>query len=320
MKVLVTGGAGYIGSHIVKKLLDQGHEVSVFDNLEKGHKAAVDKRAEFIFGDLSNKMKVSMLFKHEIFDAVVHMAAYSLVGESVEQPGKYFANNVVNSLNLLDNMVKNNCLKIVFSSSAAVYGSPVEIPITENHPTRPANPYGESKLIFERIMAWYKKIYGLQYTSLRYFNAAGADRDLGEHHEPETHLIPIIMKAALGQTPEVKVFGTDYDNPDGTCIRDYIHVLDLADAHVLALKRSGIYNLGSEKGYSVRKVIEAAKKITGVDIKTQDSVRRLGDPPVLVASSEKIRKELGWEPKYDLKEILTSSWNWHKANPFGYKR
>lgn len=320
MKVLVTGGAGYIGSHIVKKLLNQGHEVVVFDNLEKGHKAAVDKRADFVFGDLSNKVKVSMMFKHEIFDAVVHMAAHSLVGESVEQPGKYFANNVVNSLNLLDHMVKNNCLKIVFSSSAAVYGNPVETPITENSPTRPTNPYGESKLMFERIMEWYKKAYGLQYTSLRYFNAAGADESLGEHHEPETHLIPIVMKAALGQIPEVKVFGTDYETPDGTCVRDYVHVSDLADAHVLALQRSGIYNLGSEKGCSVRKIIEAVKKITGVEIKTQDSAKRPGDPPVLVASSGKIRKELGWEPKYDLRYILTSAWNWHKANPFGYKR
>lgn len=319
MKILVTGGAGYIGSVIVKKLIDN-HEVVVLDDLSKGHKEAVHPKAVFIQSGLNNLKDLDETFKQFKFDAVIHMVAHSLVGESVKDPGKYFRNNVVNGMNLLNVMLKNGCKKIVFSSSAAVYGEPKRVPIKEDDETKPTNSYGESKLMFERIMEWYSKAYGLNYASLRYFNAAGCDEEYGEHHDPETHLIPIIMQAALGQRKELEIYGTDYPTKDGTCIRDYIHVLDLADAHILALEKNGIYNLGSEKGYSVKEIIETARKITEKEIPTKEIARRAGDPAVLVASSEKIKKELGWKTEYELKDIIKSAWLWHKKNPKGYEK
>lgn len=320
MKILVTGGAGYIGSVIVKRLVDNNHKVVVLDDLSKGHREAVHPKAVFIQAGLNNLKDLDETFKQFKFDAVIHMAAFSLVGESVQEPKEYFRNNVVNGINLLNTMLKNDCKKIVFSSSAAVYGEPKNTPIKEGDETKPTNPYGESKLMFEKIMEWYSKAYGLGYASLRYFNAAGCDEEYGEHHEPETHLIPIIMQAALGQRKEIEIYGTDYQTKDGTCIRDYIHVLDLADAHILALDKNGIYNLGSEKGCSVKEIIEMVRKITGKEVPTKKVSRRAGDPAVLVASSEKIRKELGWKAKYELKDIIKSAWLWHKKHPKGYRK
>ncbi|MBL7100360.1 MAG: UDP-glucose 4-epimerase GalE [Nanoarchaeota archaeon] len=318
MKILVTGGAGYIGSVIVKKLFNNKHEVIVLDDLSQGHAEAVHPKAVFVQLNLNNLKDLDETFKQFKFDAVIHMAAHSLVGESVEQPKKYFRNNVINGINLLNIMLKNNCKKIVFSSSAAVYGEPKRNPIKEEDETKPINPYGESKLMFEKIMAWYSKAYGLNYTSLRYFNAAGCDTDYGEHHDPETHLIPIVIKTALGQKKEIQVYGTDYPTEDGTCIRDYIHVSDLAEAHILALNKNGIYNMG-ENECSVKKIIEIARKITGEEIPVKEVDRRPGDPAVLIASSEKIKKEFGWEAKHDIKDIIKSAWQWHKKNPEGYK-
>lgn len=320
MKILVTGGAGYIGSAVVRKLIDEGHEVTVIDDLSKGHKEAVHPKAVFIKAGLSNLNELEKVFKQTKFDAVIHMAGYIEAGESVINPEKYFTNNVTNGINLLNAMIKHNCKKIVFSSSAGVYGNPEEVPITEDSETRPINPYGETKLIFERILKCYSKAYGLEYTSLRYFNAAGAEEYHGEDHDPETHLIPIILQAALGKRTEIKIYGTDYPTKDGTCIRDYIHVSDLAKAHVLALKNNGVYNLGSEKGYSVREIIEIAKKVTGKDITVKEDARRPGDPVALVASSEKIKRELGWKPEYSIRDIIKSAWAWHKKNPEGYKK
>jgi len=320
MKILVTGGAGYIGSVIVKKLIENEHEVVVLDNLSKGHKDAVHPKAIFIQSGLHNVKDLDETFKEFKFDAVIHMAANSLVGESVEKPKKYFRNNVVNGINLLNVMLKNDCKKIVFSSSAAVYGEPKKVPIKEGDETNPTNPYGESKLMFEKIMDWYSKAYGLNYTSLRYFNAAGCDEEYGEDHDPETHLIPLIIKTALGQRKEIEIYGTDYPTEDGTCIRDYIHVSDLADAHILALDKNGIYNLGSNKGYSVKQIIDTVKEITKKDIFVKEVEKRPGDPAVLVADSEKIKKELGWKAKYELKGIIKSAWIWHKKNPNGYKK
>ncbi|MBU4502181.1 MAG: UDP-glucose 4-epimerase GalE [Nanoarchaeota archaeon] len=319
MRILVTGGAGYIGSVIVKKLIENKHEVVVLDDLSKGHKAAVHPNATFVESGLKNLKDLDETFKQFNFNAVIHMAAYSLVGESVEKPGKYFRNNVIYGKSLLDAMLKNGCKKIVFSSSAAVFGEPKSVPIKENDPTIPTNPYGESKLMFENIMKWYSKAYGLEYTSLRYFNAAGCDEEYGEHHDPETHLIPIIIQVALGQRDYISIFGNDYPTDDGTCIRDYVHVSDLADAHILALRKNGIYNLGSNEGYSVKDIIEAAREITGHKIPAKESHRRPGDPAVLVADSSKIKKELGWNPQHDLKSIIKSAWLWHQKNPEGYK-
>ena len=320
MKILVTGGAGYIGSVIVKELLNSNHEVIVIDDLSKGHRAAVHPKAIFIQTGLKNLKDLDETFKQFRFDAVIHMAANSLVGESVQNPGKYFRNNVVNGINLLNIMLKNNCKKIVFSSSAAVYGEPKNVPIKEKDETRPTNPYGESKLMFEKVMKWYSKAYRLDYTSLRYFNAAGCDEHYGEDHSPETHLIPIIMQTALGQNKEIQVYGTDYPTKDGTCIRDYIHVSDLAKAHILALKKNGTYNLGCSAGYSVKEIIDSARKITGKDIPVKESQRRSGDPAVLVADSEKIKQDLGWKAEYKLRDIIKSAWLWHKKNPKGYEK
>ncbi len=323
--ILVTGGAGYIGSHVVKELLRQGHNPIVFDNLQTGHREA-SKKIPFIEGNLSDQKKLKETFQSYQIDAVMHFAADSLVGESVQNPLKYFNNNVKNSINLIEIMEEIKIKKIIFSSSAAVYGEPKEIPISEKHPCIPTNPYGETKWAFEKVLQAFQDAGKLNFISLRYFNAAGADPEggLGEDHSPETHLIPLVIKAALNGIP-VPVFGTDYDTPDGTCIRDYIHVTDLAQAHILGLWKlekensSEIYNLGNGNGYSVREVIETVKKITGKKIVSVNSPRRPGDPARLVASSEKIREELGWTPKFpDLEMIVTTAYQWHLNHPKGY--
>jgi UDP-glucose 4-epimerase len=324
--ILVTGGAGYIGTHVVKELLHQGHRPIVFDNLQTGHRKAV-KNALFIEGDLSDQKKLAEVFQDNSIDAVMHFAADCLVGESVQNPVKYFNNNVKNSLKLIEIIEQFKVNKIVFSSSAAVYGEPKIIPIPEDHPCIPTNPYGETKWIFEKVLQAFHHAGKLNYISLRYFNAAGADPEgeIGEDHSPETHLIPLVIQAALDGNP-VPVFGTDYNTPDGTCIRDYIHVMDLGHAHLLALQKleqeqlSGIYNLGNGNGYSVREVIQTVKKVTGKKINSIDSPRRPGDPARLVASSEKIREELGWIPRYpDLETIVKTAWEWHRRHPKGYE-
>jgi UDP-glucose 4-epimerase len=323
--ILVTGGAGYIGSHVAKELLRQGYQPIVYDNLQTGHRKAL-KDALLIEGDLSNQDKLKEIFRLNSIQAVMHFAADCLVGESVENPLKYFNNNVKNSLQLIEILNESNVKKIVFSSSAAVYGEPEKIPIPEEHPCHPTNPYGETKWIFERVLNYFGETGKLNYICLRYFNAAGADPEgeMGEDHSPETHLIPLVLKAAL-KGNSISIYGTDYDTADGTCIRDYIHVTDLAQAHILALQRleeeqnSGIYNLGNGNGYSVRQVIETARKVTGKRISSIDSPRRQGDPARLVAGSEKIRKELGWAPKYpELETIIETAWNWHRKHPNGY--
>jgi UDP-glucose 4-epimerase len=323
--ILVTGGAGYIASHVVKELLYQDHKPIVFDNLQTGHRKATNN-ALFIEGDLSDQRKLAEAFQTNSIDTIMHFAADCLVGESVQDPLKYFNNNVKNSLKLIEIMEEFNVRKIVFSSSAAVYGEPEEIPISEGHPCVPTNPYGETKWIFEKVLRAYHGAGKLNYISLRYFNAAGADPEgeLGEDHSRETHLVPLVIKAALDGS-FVTVFGTDYDTPDGTCIRDYIHVTDLAHAHILALQKlnqgkfSGTYNLGNGNGYSVRQVIETVKKVTGRKVTAIDSQRRPGDPARLVASSQKIKKELGWIPRYpDLETIVKTAYHWHREHPKGY--
>lgn len=323
--ILVTGGAGYIGSHVVKELLLQGYQPIVLDNLQTGHQEA-SKNTPFIKANLSNQKKLKETFQSYQFDAVMHFAADCLVGESVQNPEKYFNNNVKNSLKLIEFIEESKVKNIVFSSSAAVYGEPKEIPITEKHPCAPTNPYGETKWVFEKVLQAFHDAGKLNFISLRYFNAAGADPEgeLGEDHSPETHLIPLVIKAALNGIP-VPVFGTDYNTPDGTCIRDYIHVTDLAQAHILALRKlekenlSGIYNLGNGNGYSVREVIETVKKITGKKVVSLDSPRRPGDPARLVASSGKMREELKWVPKFpDLETIVETAYHWHKNHPRGY--
>ena len=323
--ILVTGGAGYIGSHVVKELLHRNDKPIVFDNLQTGHRNAA-RGALLITGDLSDQKKLKETFQSQTIDTVMHFAADCLVGESVQNPVKYFNNNVRNSLKLIEMMEAFEVKKIVFSSSAAVYGEPETIPITEDHPCLPANPYGETKWIFEKVLQAFHDEGKLNFISLRYFNAAGADPEgeRGEDHSPETHLIPLVIKAALGGT-SVPVFGTDYPTSDGTCIRDYIHVTDLAHAHILALKKldqekvSGIYNLGNGSGFSVREVIETVKKVTGREVAAIDSVRRPGDPARLVASSRKIREELGWIPDFpDLETIVETAWKWHRNHPKGY--
>jgi UDP-glucose 4-epimerase len=323
--ILITGGAGYIGSHVVKELLRQNHRPIVFDNLQTGHRRAT-KNALFIEGDLSDQKKLAETFQANSIDAVMHFAADCLVGESVQNPVKYFNNNVKNSLKLIETMEEFNVKKIVFSSSAAVYGEPKGIPITEDHPCAPTNPYGETKWIFEKVLQAFHDAGKLNFISLRYFNAAGADPEgeFGEDHSPETHLLPLVIKATLDGT-SVPVFGSDYDTPDGTCIRDYIHVTDLAHAHILALRKldqgktSGIYNLGNGSGYSVREVIETVIKVTGRKVTAVDSQRRPGDPSRLVASSQKIKEEMGWIPRYpDLETIVKTAYHWHRDHPKGY--
>ena len=322
MRVFVTGGAGYIGSVVTEQLVSDGHQVVVYDNLSKGHREAVVAGAELVEGDLLDSDKLRQTLKG--IDAVVHMAAFSLVGESCEQPAKYYHNNVVAGLVLLDAMRECGVSRIVFSSTAATYGEPEAQPIFETAPTNPTNPYGETKLAFERAMHWSEAAYGLKYASLRYFNAAGASEKCGEDHDPESHIIPITLQAAAGKRAHVEIFGDDYPTPDGTCIRDYIHVIDLARAHILALaalsERSGIYNLGcGGDGYSVREVIDTARRVTGKEIPVRTGPRRPGDPAVLIASSDKIKRELGWEPQFqDLGLIIESAWRWMMSHPNGY--
>ena len=325
LSVLVVGGAGYIGSHMVKALADAGFRTTVFDNLSRGHRDAV-VAGDFVKGDLQNLDELKKLFDAYQFDAVMHFAGDCSVGESVQNPVKYFNNNIKNSLKLIEIIEQFNIRKVVFSSSAAVYGEPKEIPIPEEHPCAPTNPYGETKWIFEKVLQAFHDAGKLDFVSLRYFNAAGADPegDLGEDHSPETHLIPLVIKSALDGS-SVPVYGTDYDTPDGTCIRDYIHVIDLARAHILALgkldqgKISRIYNLGNGNGYSVREVIETVKKVTGRKVASVDSPRRPGDPARLVASSGKIREELGWNPRFpDLETIVETAYHWHRKHVKGY--
>ena len=316
MRVLVTGGAGYIGSVVTEELVKDGHEVVVYDNLSKGHRGAVVDGADFVEGDLLDAGKLRQTLKDHRTDAVIHMAASSLVGESVENPAKYYHNNVVAGLVLLDAMRDCGISRIVFSSTAATYGEPESQPIFESAPNNPTNTYGETKLAFERAMHWYERAHGLRYASLRYFNAAGASEKCGEDHDPETHIIPITLQAATGKRAHVEIFGDDYPTSDGTCIRDYIHVIDLARAHILALdvlsERSAIYNLGcGGDGYSVRDVIETARHVTGKEIPVRMGARRAGDPAVLIASSDKIKRELGWQPQFqDLGLIIESAWQW----------
>ena len=321
MKILVVGGAGYIGSICAELLLDQGHEIAIFDNLGEGHRGAVDRRARFIDGDLQDRQAIDSALAAAQPEAVMHFAASALVSESMRDPSKYFRNNISSGLNLLDAMVAAHVERIVFSSTCAIFGLPERVPIDETAPTRPINPYGESKLAFEKILRWYDEIHGLKFVSLRYFNAAGASANFGEDHRVETHLIPNALKVALGQKPYVEIFGTDYETPDSTCIRDYIHIIDLARAHILALgaARSEVYNLGTGGGASVREVIDACRKITGKKIDTVEKTRRPGDPPRLIASSEKIKSELGWRPQFQsLDEIIESAWKWHQKFPNGY--
>ena len=320
MRILVTGGAGYIGSVVTEELLKDGHSVVVYDNLVKGHREAVAAQAEFIFADLTDTEKLTDVLRRHETEAVIHMAAYSLVGESVENPAKYYQNNVVAGLSLLDAMREAGVKKIVFSSTAAVYGEPKKQPIKETDKTQPTNPYGETKLAFEQALKWYEKAYGIRYASLRYFNAAGASENFGERHDPETHLIPIILQAARGLREYVEVYGDDYPTADGTCIRDYIHVIDLARAHIAALRildeKSAIYNLGcGGEGYSVKQVIDTARAVTGKEINVRYGKRRAGDPAILIASSDRIQKQLGWKPeRQNLKEIIESAWKWLSQN------
>lgn len=328
MNVLVCGGAGYIGSHTVYELIERGHSVVVVDSLIKGHKAAVHNDAKFYLGDIRDEEFMDKVFKENNIDAVIDFAAFSLVGESVNEPFKYYENNVYGTLKLLEAMERAGVKKIVFSSTAATYGEPENDIIVESDKTNPTNPYGETKLTVEKMLKWADNAYGIKFVALRYFNAAGAhiSGKIGEDHSPETHLIPIILQTALGQREKMFIFGDDYDTPDGTCVRDYIHVTDLADAHIKALEKlfrtneSGIYNLGNGKGFSVKEVIEKAKKITGKDFKVEIEARRSGDPSTLIASSEKAIKELGWQPKFNtLDKIIETAWNWHKDHKNGYE-
>lgn len=325
MKVLVVGGAGYIGSVTVEHLLAKGHEVTIFDNLSRGHAEALPKRVPFINGDMGAEADLEKAFAAKP-DVVMHFAALSLVGESVEHPALYFHNNVVNGIRLLDSMLRHNVRNFVFSSTAAVYGEPPASPIDEDFPLVPTSPYGESKLAFERVLKCYSNAYDMRYTSLRYFNAAGATAERGEDHHPETHLIPVVLQVARGLRDKATIFGEDYPTRDGTCIRDYIHVSDLADAHLLAMehmvatKQSGVYNLGSEQGFSVKEVIETVRRVTGHPIPIVTGERRPGDPAELVASSKRIKTEIGWSPsRTELATIIGDAWKWHQKHPHGYK-
>ncbi len=321
VKVFVTGGAGYIGSICVEQLLNFGHDVVVFDNLSEGHRQAVDKRARFIEGCLSDRETIINSVASNQSQIIMHFAANALVGESMNNPSKYFRNNVAYGINLLDAAIEAKVQKFVFSSTCATYGIPNVIPMTEDLPLNPINPYGESKVIFEKLLQWYHKLHGLEFVALRYFNAAGASENFGEHHRIETHLIPNVLKVALGQSNQCKIFGTDYPTPDGTCIRDYIHIIDLAQAHMLAMEKekNGFFNLGNGEGYSVRQVIDTCEQISGKKIAAVEESRRSGDPPRLIASAHKAFKELNWKPKFgSLEKIIESAWNWHKRNPNGY--
>lgn len=324
MKILVTGGAGYIGSFMVEKLLLENHEVIVVDSLERGHKESVDQKATLLVGNLQDKDFITQIFSKEQFDAVIHFAGYIAMGESMENPGLYFENNTLVSLNILKGMVQNKINKLIFSSTAGIYGNPLESPIPETHQTVPTNPYGESKLMVEKILSWFNKIHGINYVALRYFNAAGASLsgDMGENHKPETHIIPNAINAALNNS-EFILYGDGYNTPDGTCIRDYIHVIDLIEAHSSAIKKiekekgGFIYNVGTGKGISNKEVIETIKKISGINFKVKISDKRPGDAEVLVADPRKIKEELNFIPQYsDLDTIVKTAWNWHKKSKF----
>lgn len=327
MAILVLGGAGYIGSHAVDQLINKGYDVVVVDSLFTGHRDAVHQDAKFYQGDIRDKAFLNDVFEQETIDGVMHFAAFSLVGESVEKPLEYFNNNVYGMQVLLEVMYAHDVKHIVFSSTAATYGEPEVVPIAEDMPTNPKNPYGESKLMMEKMMKWCDNAYGMKYVALRYFNVAGAkaDASIGEDHDPETHLVPIILQVALGQRQALKIFGDDYDTPDGTCIRDYVQVEDLIAAHILALEYlkagndSNVFNLGSNNGYSVKEMLDAAREATGKEIPAEIAPRRAGDPAKLVAASEKAKTVLGWEPAYtDIKEIIRTAWNWHVSHPNGY--
>lgn len=326
MAILITGGAGYIGSHVQKLLLEKSEEVIIVDNLSTGNEKAI-LDSKFYKGDIKDRVFMSKVFKENKIDSVIHCAASSLVGESMSNPFKYYDNNLYATACLLEEMHLNNVNKIVFSSTAAIYGEPKTVPITEDFDTFPTNTYGQTKLAIEQMMEWFDKAFGIKYIALRYFNAAGADPQsiLGEAHKTETHLIPLILQTVLGKREYISVFGNDYNTFDGTCIRDYIHVMDLASAHYLAVKallngaKSNVYNLGNSLGYSVSQVIESAKKVTGCDIKVKIEKRRAGDPARLVASSEKISRELKWEAKYSqIDKIILDAWNFHKKYPNGF--
>jgi len=326
MAILVTGGAGYIGSHCVAALTQKGADVVAVDNLSKGHRGAV-RNARLYTGDISDDAFLDQVFQNEKIEAVIHFAAFSLVGESVQQPGKYFLNNLGGSVKLLEAMRRHGTGYIVFSSSAAVYGEPEKVPITEDMPKAPASPYGESKLMVEKALRWFGNAYGIRYACLRYFNVAGAHEsaEIGEDHSPETHLIPNVLRAAQGRLQDFKIFGADYPTPDGTCIRDYIHVSDLIDAHILALDylksggESGAFNLGLGRGFSNMEIVRAARAVTGREIPIAVAERRPGDPAVLIASGDKAKKTLGWKPAHtELEDIIASAWRWHEAHPDGY--
>jgi UDP-glucose 4-epimerase len=324
MKVLVTGGGGYIGSIVTEALLDKGYHVTVLDNLQQGHRSAIVMDAEFVKADLGDKAALEQVFSSRKFDAVIHMAADTVTEFSMTDPRRYFNSNVVNSLNLFDIMLKYDVKKMVFSSSASVYGEPNSVPIIEDHPKSPINSYGESKLMCERILQWYGRAYSLEFVVLRYFNAAGASEKLGEDHRPETHLIPIVLKAALFPDRCVSIFGEDYPTKDGSCLRDYVHVRDIAQAHILALtnmKNVGgkVFNLGSGQGYTVKEIVLESKRISGKPISVDIKPRRAGDPAILLSSREKATKELDWHPKYtDLNTIIESAWAWMQKHPQGY--
>ena len=324
MKILVTGGAGYIGSVVVAELIRAGHAVVVYDNLSRGHRQAVHRDAQLVVADLSDKGAFERVLAEQKIEAVMHFAASIEAGESMKVPEQFFRNNTANTLGLLEAMLHAGVRKFVFSSTAALYGEPKTTPIRETDELRPTNAYGESKFLVERMLDWFNRIHGLRYASLRYFNAAGATPELGEAHNPETHLIPLVLQVAAGKRSSISIFGTDYPTVDGSCVRDYIHVLDLAQAHVLALEALQtrdklVYNIGNGSGFSVRQIVDAARRITGRPIPVVESPRRPGDPAVLVASSEKIRNELRWVPKYpDPETIIDSAWQWHRRNPDGY--
>ena len=325
MNILVTGGAGYIGSIVTEELIKQGEGVVVFDNLYYGHRAAVYPEAAFVEGDLADRAAVKSLFDTHDIEAVMHFASHTLVGESMEQPFKYLGDNVTNGLNLLQEAVAHDVRRFILSSSASLFADPERVPIDEEECVIPANPYGESKNILERLLHWLDHIYGFHYAALRYFNAAGASPsgERGEDHDPETHLIPLTLQVPLGQRERVTIFGDDYPTRDGTCVRDYIHVVDLAQAHILALRAldegSRTYNLGNGEGFTVKEVIETCREVTGHPIPAEVGPRRPGDAAELVASSEKIRRELGWEPQYpDLRTIVEHAWEWHRTHPHGY--
>jgi len=324
MRIFLTGGAGYIGSTAAQTLLEAGHQVTVYDSLVTGYRAAVPVEAEFIRADLADQSTLKDALEAQDYDAVMHFAAFIEAGESMQKPGKYFENNLVNSLRLIEAIHRAGIPRFVFSSSAAVYRSSDQ-PLSEDAPIAPVNAYGQTKLMIEQALEWYSRIHGLRYAALRYFNAAGGFPDRGEAHQPETHLIPLVLQVALGQRPHIQIYGTDYPTPDGSCIRDYIHIRDLVSAHVLALEALEeqprlIYNLGNGAGYSVKEVIETARQVTGHPIPAVEADPRPGDAPRLVASSERIREELGWQPAIpDLKDIIASAWVWHKSHPHGYE-